>query len=185
MADLKLSSYLASKVFYLCLLAIAQAILFVGVFNIFVDVPQNGVIFPWKVETILTVFITIISASSIGLVVSTFSKNSSVALTYAPILLVPQLLFSGMLFPLEGAVDVISNFILCRWSVEALGTTNDLNSLVSAIQEIIPGYVRDAESYYTFTAAHFRMDLLIILLMMIILMGAGYIILKKQLGSGK
>ena len=142
-------------------------------------------IFPWKVETILTVFITIISASSIGLVVSTFSKNSSVALTYAPILLVPQLLFSGMLFPLEGTVDVISNFILCRWSVEALGTTNDLNSLVSAIQEIIPGYVRDAESYYTFTAAHFRMDLLIILLMMIILMGAGYIILKKQLGSGK
>lgn len=185
MADLKLSSYLASKVFYLCLLAIAQAILFVGVFNIFVDVPQNGVIFPWKVETILTVFITIISASSIGLVVSTFSKNSSVALTYAPILLVPQLLFSGMLFPLEGTVDVISNFILCRWSVEALGTTNDLNSLVSAIQEIIPGYVRDAETYYTFTAAHFRMDLLIILLMMIILMGAGYIILKKQLGSGK
>lgn len=185
MADLKLSSYLASKIFYLCILAIAQSLLFVGVFNIFVDVPQNGVIFSWHIETILTVFITIISASAIGLVVSTISKNSSVALTYAPILLVPQLLFSGMLFPLEGAVDVISNFILCRWSVEALGTTNDLNSLVSAIQEIIPGYVRDAESYYTFTAAHLRMDLLIMILMMIILMGTGYIILRKQLGSGK
>ena len=174
-----------SKILYLALLALIQSFLLVTAFKIFVDVPVKGVVWSWYLETVVVIFITILSASTIGLVVSSLSKDSSVAMTYAPLLLVPQLLFSGMLFPLEGAVDAISNFILCRWSVEAMGTTNDLNSLVSAIQEVIPGYVRDSESYYIFTSQHFFNDVLIIALMSIILVGICYGILKKKLESGR
>ena len=185
MADLKLSSYLISKVVYLSLLALIQSFLLITSFRLFVDVPSDGIIWGWYPESIFIIFLTIMSASSIGLVVSSLSKDSSVAMTYAPLLLVPQLLFSGMLFPLDGLVDIISNFILCRFSVEALGTTNDLNSLVSAIQEVIPGYVREAENYYTFTVSHFFNDVSIIVLMSIILLVISYIILNRQLESGR
>ena len=119
-----------------------------------------------------------------GLFVSCLAKDPSVALTMPALLLIPQMLFSGILFPLDGIVDKFSNFILCRWSIEALGTTNDLNSLVTAIQEIIPGYVRDAESYFTYTVEHFSFDLAVIGLMAFIFIFLSYFILKRILESG-
>lgn len=185
MADLRISAYLASKVVYLLLLALVQSILLVTAFMLVVDVPKIGLMSNWYVESITIVFLTIISASAMGLVASSIAKDSSVALTMPTLLLIPQLLFSGMLFPLNGIVDKISNFILCRWSMEALGTINDLNSLISAVQEAIPGYIREVENYYTFTANHLAYDLSIIILMTIILIGASYYILKHQLESGR
>lgn len=185
MADLRLDAYLASKVIYLLLIGLIQAMLLIGVFVLVVDVPQTGLVFSWYLECVLTVFITIFSASSMGLFVSSMSKNLSVALTIPTLLLIPQLLFSGMMFPLNGMVDKISNFILCRWAVEALGTINDLNSLVSSVQEAIPGYVREIENYYTFTLEHLTYDLSIIMVMTIIFIVASYYFLKRQLGGGK
>ena len=182
MANLKLSSYIASKIFIQSLFGLIQAFLLVTLFCIFVDdIPQNGVVTSWYFEMFLTCFLTINSASALGLVVSSLAKNSSVAMTFAPLLLVPQLLFSGMLFKLEGIKEFISTFILCRWSVEAFGTSIDLNSLPDSIQTIVPGYTREIESFYEFTSNHFYSDIGMIILMMFVLIVATYIILKIQL----
>ena len=104
-------------------------------------------------------------------------------MTIAPLLLVPQLLFSGMLFKLDGVNEFISNFVLCRWSVEALGTTTDLNSLPNSFQNMMPGVVREVEDYFEFTIEHFGTDILIILGMTFILLICCYVILRKQLGK--
>lgn len=185
MSNLRLVSYISSKVFYLLAIAIIQAILLVGTFALTVEVPKVGLINNWFFDSTIIIFLTIFSASTMGLFVSAISKDSSVALTMPTLLLVPQLLFSGMLFPLNGIVDKISNFILCRWSVEALGTVNDLNSLVGAIQEILPGYIRAPETYYEFTIQHLNLDLSIILIMTLIFIVASYFALKIQLERGK
>lgn len=184
MSDLRVSAYILSKVIYFVMLALFQSLLLVGTFVLVVDVPTNGLEFSWFLETTLVLFLTIISASSMGLLVSCLAKDPSVALTLPALLLIPQMLFSGMLFPLDGMIEKFSNLILCRWSIEALGTTNDLNSLVTAIQEIIPGYVRDAEEYFTFTMAHFSFDLVIIMLMGLLFIISSYFILKRKLESG-
>ena len=181
MANLKLPAYLGSKMIVQCFLALLQSILLVVTVSIFMEVPEEGIIMSWKLETILVCFLTIVSASALGLTVSTVSKNASVAMSFAPLLLVPQLLFSGIMFPLEGVINKVSYVILCRWSVEALGTTNNLNNLTDVIQEIIPTYVREEESFYTFTAEHFTTDISIIILMMIILLIVCFVILKHQL----
>lgn len=185
MADLRLDAYLCSKVIYLFIISLLQAILLITSFVLVVDVPHTALILNWYADSILIIFMTIFSASSMGLLVSSVSKDSAVALTMPTLLLVPQLLFSGMLFPLNGIVDKVSNFILCRWSVEALGSINDLNSLVSAVQEAIPGYVREIENYYTFTIEHLTYDLSIIALMTVILICVSYFLLKRQLEGGK
>lgn len=185
MADLRVSAYLCSKLVFLFLLSIIQSVLFVSTFILFVDVPSNGVLFSWYIETVLVIIITIFSASSMGLLVSILAKDPSSASTMPTLLLVPQLLFSGMLFPLNGVVDKISNFILCRWSVEALGTVNDLNSLISSIQEVFPGYVREVESYYSFNINHLLYDGLIIIFMTVIFIFVSFVILKRQLESGR
>lgn len=185
MANLKLSAYLSSKIVVQCLLGLVQAILLVTTFALLVEVPEEGVFTSWFLEMTLVCFATIISASSIGLVASALSKNSSVAMSFAPLLLVPQLLFSGMLFPLEDIGENISYFILCRFTVEGFGTINNLNNLTDSIQKIIPTYIREAESFYTFTVEHFFQDVAIIILMMVVLTFVCFFILKYQLERSK
>lgn len=185
MADMRLSAYISSKTLYLIILAIIQSLLFVGAFMLVVDVPEMGVRYSWFFEMVFVLFLTNFSASTLGLFVSCIANDTSTALTIPALLLVPQLLFSGILFPLEGVVDKVSNFILGRWSVEALGTVNDLNSLVSTIQEAIPGFVREAESYYTFTVSHLSFDLSIIAIMAVIFVMLSYFVLKIKLESGR
>ena len=185
MSNLRLSAYISSKVFYLLIISLIQAFLLILTFVIVVDVPKTGLMYNWFIDCGFIIFITIFSASSMGLFVSSISKDPAVALTMPTLLLVPQLLFSGMLFPLNGIVDKISNFILCRWSVEALGTINDLNSLIGVIQEAIPGYERAAESYYEFTINHLNIDISIIAIMTIVFIGISYFALKIQMEKGK
>ena len=55
----------------------------------------------------------------------------------SPFLLIIQLLFSGILFPLKGASEIISYFTVSRWSVEALGNVVDLNGLKHKYQQIL------------------------------------------------
>lgn len=185
MADLRLSAYILSKLTYLIIVGIIQSVLLVVTFVLIVNVPQTGLLFNWVLETIVIVFLTTFTASSMGLVVSSIAKDSATAMTMPTLLLIPQLLFSGILFPLGGIVGKLSNLTICRWSVEALGTINDLNSLVSEIQEAIPGYVRTIESYYTFSLNHLSFDLFMMLLMSLIFSMISYFILKIQLESGR
>ena len=69
--------------------------------------------------------------------------------------------------------------------MEALGTVNDLNSLISSIQEVFPGYVREVESYYSFNINHLLYDGLIIIFMTVIFIFVSFVILKRQLESGR
>lgn len=185
MANLRLSAYLSSKIVYLMIVGLIQAILLIITFIALVDVPQMGLMYSWYIEMIFIIFMTIFSASSMGLLVSAFSKNSSVATLTTVLLIVPQLVFSNIMIPLEGFTKHFSNFILSKWSAEALGTINDLNSLISQVQEAIPGYVREIEGCYLFTVDHLANEIVIILLMTIVLFGICYYSLKHQLESGR
>lgn len=152
MANLRLEAYVFSKYAVQLLISIMQTVLMTGLFFILVGVPTEGLLFGRYADMLCTVCLTIFSSSAVGLVVSALSKNSDKAMTAAPFLLIVQLLFSSILFKLEGATEVISYFTISRWSVEGLGAIANLNNL--PLEQEIPGVVREAEEIYTFTAAH-------------------------------
>ena len=130
---------------------------------------------------IFALAMTVFCSSMIGLVVSSVAKDESMAMTYVPLLLVPQSLFCGLLFELKGIVLKISSFILCRWSLELFGTTNDLNGTIDKIQEVLPSFVRDSDPMYEYSASHFYHSSLIIVLMDVALVLICYFILRKKL----
>ncbi len=181
MANLRLSSYVFSKITVFAFLSIIQAVLFVYVFGLFIDTPSDGVVYYWNIEMMATMALTIFGSSAIGLVVSSFARDESMAMTYVPLLLVPQSLFCGLLFELKGAVLKISTFILCRWSLEMFGTTNDFNGLIDKIQEVVPGYIRQYDPMFEYTASHFYNSAIIIGLMSLALILICYFILRKKL----
>ncbi len=131
MANLKLPIYMLSKYIVQCGIAVIQSIILVAIFVIIKGAPTcEGVVFGnATVEMLLTIFVTVYASAGFGLLISALSKNGDRAMTLAPFVLIFQLLFSGILFSLNGVTEKISYLTFSRWSMEALGSTNALNEL--------------------------------------------------------
>ena len=154
MTGLSLGSYITSKIIVLGLLCFIQSILVVGVFSALVGLPNEGVMMTPVIELFITAFLTAVASASMGLFVSSLFNNPDRAMTVAPILLMPQILFSGMIFKLSGATEIISWFAVCRWSMESFGTTANLNVLTYKLAQEGFDIPHVPESFYEFTSAH-------------------------------
>ncbi len=133
MSDMRLDSYIVSKLMVQSGLCFVQSLLTVTVFALTVGMPKGGAIgnAPF-IEILITIFLVMVSSSALGMLVSSIAKNPDRAMVFAPILLIPQLLFSGILFTLEGATNIISFFCASRWSMQALGNIADSNTLIDS-----------------------------------------------------
>lgn len=89
-----------------------------------------------------------------GLFVSSLFTNADRAMTLAPILLMPQILFSGLIFKLSGVTEMISWIAVCRWSMEGYGTTANLNDLPLRLQQAGVMIVHEPEAFFEFTSGH-------------------------------
>ncbi|MBQ8318766.1 MAG: FHA domain-containing protein [Lachnospiraceae bacterium] len=137
MANLKLPIYMLSKYIVQAVIAVIQAVILVVVFVLIKGKPQCGgvVVGNAVLEMMVTIFVTIYAAAAFGLLISAVSKNGDRAMTIAPFVLIIQLLFSGILFSLNGVTEKISYITFSRWSMEALGSTNNLNELTPIGEE--------------------------------------------------
>lgn len=131
MSDVRLSAYVCSKLSVQALLAFLQCSLMMTVFAAAIGLPDRGVIFKNAFpEMLITLFLISLSSSALGLVISSLVKNTDRAMVFAPVILIPQLLFSGILFNLQGATEVISWICVSRWGMQAFSNTADLNAVL-------------------------------------------------------
>lgn len=154
MTGLSLTAYISSKIIVLGLLSLIQSLLVTGVFALLVGMPSEGVMFLPYVEILLTTFVTAIASVAMGLLVSSLFTNPDRAMTVAPILLMPQILFSGLIFTLDGATKIVSWFAICRWSMEGFGTTANLNVLPLNLQQQGLPLEHIPEDFFEFTTKH-------------------------------
>lgn len=168
MTGLNLGAYIVSKMTVMGLICLVQSALLTIIFCQFVGTPDSGIILPAVLEIYIVTFLTAFSSSAMGIFVSALFKNADRAMAVAPILLMPQLLFSGVIFKLEGFIDKASYFIICRFSIEAYGTTANINSLESLLFQTNPELKNmmksTTDSLYEYTNAHFVKALLMLCL---------------------
>jgi len=184
MTGLRLDSYIVSKMLVMGLVCAIQSFMLTSVFALLVGLPSQGVVFGAYSELLLTTFLTALAASAMGIFVSSLFKSADRAMTVAPLLLMPQLLFSGMIFRLEGASEVISWITVCRFSVGAYGTTANLNSLPTRLEQQGIQIAHEVESYFTFTGANYAFSLLMLCLFIVVFSAfAGYVLrnIKKEM----
>lgn len=167
MTGLSLNAYILSKILVLGILCLIQSILIIGVFGATVGMPEKGLLMASAPELFVTTFLTAVASSAMGLFVSSLFTNADRAMTVAPILLMPQILFSGLIFKLSGATEAISWFAVCRWSMEGYGTTANLNDLELRLQQegiLLP---HEAESFFDYTSGHLLQSWGILLLFVV------------------
>lgn len=105
---------------------------------------------------ILTLWVTILASIAIGFFISALVKSGDKAMAVAPFVLIVQLLFSGILFTLKGAGEIISYFTISRWSVESLGSIAKLNKLDLKLQADYPMLEHKAEAFFKASKTHLR-----------------------------
>jgi len=138
LVNLGLFAYVGSKMLILSGLAVLQTILMVGVILIAFKHPEPSLI-SWTLGVSITTFLTLLSCVTLGLVVSAIVKNGSQANSALPLLLLPQIIFSGVLFKMEGVASKFSWLMLSRWSVGAYGSLVNVNAMVPALTKLPDG----------------------------------------------
>jgi ABC transport system ATP-binding/permease protein len=135
LVNLGLLAYVGSKLLTLGGLAIAQSLLISAIVLICFQQPEPvAELAPmnWYLGMPITTFLSILDAICLGLMVSASVKNSAQANSALPLLLLPQIIFAGVLFGLDKVPvgRIVSWLTISRWSIGAYGTLIDLNILI-------------------------------------------------------
>ena len=125
--NLGIMPYMFSKIVVLGILCLLQSLVLVILVNLKAPI-QQGVFLPAPVETYITMALTAIAGLMVGLTVSAVAPNNDRATSFIPIILIPQVIFSGIIFPLNNpGLQVIGSFFAARWSMAAMGSTVGLH----------------------------------------------------------
>jgi len=159
-------TYMASKVVVLSALSLVQSSMLLLVLGVAVELPSDGVILPGPLEMYFSLTLASLAAMSIGLLVSALSTSQERAMTIVPLVLIPQIIFAGVIFDLSGVADGLSILSLGRWAVELLGATSG-----------VPG------GAYARTAGHQLIRWLILIAMFVLASAATLWVLSRKDGQ--
>lgn len=124
--NLSKGSYLASKIIIMILISAIQTLFFVVVGNLILEIKGMWLEY-WMILFSVSVF-----ANILGLNISASFNSAKVVYILIPILIIPQLLFSGVIVKFEklnplisskDSVPLIGNVMCSRWAYEALAVT--------------------------------------------------------------
>lgn len=179
MTGLSLSAYIFSKILVLGFFCLIQSALITSVFGAMVGLPEEGVLIHPYLELLITTFFTAVASTAMGLFISSFFTNADRAMTAVPVPLMLQILFSGLIFDLDGTIEIISWSTVCRWSMEGYGTTANLNNLPLQLQQAGIMVTHKAESYFEFTSSHLLITWWILILYIVIFLVITRLVLSK------
>ena len=123
--------------------AVQAGILTAGFVEI-IHIPQNHLLLDTNAEIFITIFLLMAASSAMGLLVSASLKSSEAAVLLVLVLIIGQVVFSGVMFSMTGALTAISYIIVCRWGMGALGASTDLNDRLSWLKAGLDSPMYDA-----------------------------------------
>jgi putative ABC transport system ATP-binding protein len=101
------------------------------------------VFLPIVFEYGVTLSLSLIAGLSLGLLISSLAHSSDMATTLMFVVLIVQVIFSGLLFDPQGLAELPAALTISRWSLRALGSSSDLNRLLSSAVSV--GYTWNAD----------------------------------------
>ena len=99
-----------------------------------VNIPQNHLLLDTDVEIFVSILLMLVASSAIGLLISAIFKSGESAILVVLVLMIGQVVFSGIMFTLTGVAARIAAVVVCRWGMGALGASTDLNSRLAWLE---------------------------------------------------
>lgn len=127
MVNLKIPSYVLSKVFILSLFLLFQCFILSAITKGMVkELPGN--IFTFT----LVLFFGAIAGCLMGLLISSLLTSTEGAMGLVPITLIPQILFGGTLIPLDelGNMQFLAYLMISRWTIDGLANIGSIRNIL-------------------------------------------------------
>ncbi len=125
--NLGIAPYMFSKIAVLGVLCLLQSAILVIVLSLKAPFRQ-GIFLPPAIEVYITMALTSLAGLMLGLTISALSPNNDRATSFIPIILIPQVIFSGIIFALNNpGLQALGSFFAIRWAMAALGSSIGLH----------------------------------------------------------
>ncbi len=127
--NLGIVPYMFSKIIVLGVICLLQSLALVVLVDLKAPFSES-IILPPFIEIYITLALTSLAGLMIGLTISAIVPNSDRAMSIVPIAVIPQIIFSGVLFSLDSPtfLQVFGAFFPARWAMAAMGSTVGLHS---------------------------------------------------------
>lgn len=132
-SGMHISSYVFAHMIYQAFLCLCQSVLIVYVcYQIGVRFPTKGFITgAFSVDFCITIFLITYASDMLGLLVSSFVRNTTLAMTIMPFILIFQLVFSGGFFSLPEWSQPLTDLTISRYGLRSVSALGDYNELPS------------------------------------------------------
>jgi ABC transport system ATP-binding/permease protein len=125
--NLGIAPYMFSKIAVLGTLCLLQSAVLVFVVNAAAPI-QQGIFLNPVLEVYITMALTSIAGLMLGLTVSALAPNSDRAMSIVPIVLLPQVIFSGVIFALNTPfLQALGALFAARWAMAGMGSSVGLH----------------------------------------------------------
>ncbi len=178
--------YMFSKIVVLGVLSLVQTLILMAFVSVF-DPFSHSIFLPSFLEIYITLALTSLAGMMLGLMVSALAPNNDRAAGIIPLLLLPQVIFSGAVFPLTSySLQIIGMIIPVRWAMGALASTVGIHADKVNGDEILgssPSSHGTLYSIYTHNEAlQYLLLMWLALVIMILLLGVaiGYFLKQKD-----
>ena len=128
MVNLRLFPYVASKLFVLALIVSVQCALLFATVKFFhytglMSLPG------WAVPQFIVMIIASLVGIALGLFVSAIVKTSEMATSLVPLILIPQIIFSGLVGVPQGTAKAVGAIMPATWAFDGLKQFSTLDTL--------------------------------------------------------
>lgn len=132
-SGLHISSYITAHTIYQAFMCLLQTIITMFVLiKMGVSLPQEPkglVTGNILLDLGITIFLTTFAADMMSLLVSSFVRNTTTAMTVMPFLLIFQLVFSGGFFALPDSITFLTDYTITKWGLTATCAQGQYNDL--------------------------------------------------------
>jgi len=185
--NLGILPYMFSKIVVLGFFCLLQSLILVVCVAIF-DPFHQGILLPPFLEVYLVVALTSLVGLMLGLTVSALVSNNDRAMSFVPLILLPQLLFSGVIFPLSSwFLQYLGLLFPIRWAMAALGSSIGLHSDKLNGDQLIEGVSTYQSTLFSTTnlqnAIHYLLLTWLALIAMLLILGAAIAFFLKRKDS--
>ncbi len=125
--NLGIAPYMFSKIVVLGLLCLAQSFVLTVMVSLKAPFP-HATFLPPLLEIYITMALTSLAGLMTGLTVSALVPNNDRAMSIVPLILIPQVIFSGIIFKLDNPfIATLAAFFPARWAMAAMGSSVGLH----------------------------------------------------------
>ena len=128
MVNMRLLPYVGSKLFVLAIIVSLQCLMLYGSLK-FMHYTNLMSVPGWAIPQVAIMLITAMVGIALGLFISAIVKTSEMATSMVPLILIPQILFCGLVGVPENAARIISTVVPATWAYDGIKRFSTLDTL--------------------------------------------------------